>query len=164
MREFTAADVLDVFSTFRRFDLDNDGYVDRFALLALDVVLARRVGGSSLAQCSRDGRVDAKQFFSYYVGVQPEAAHAALDKHAHLFDELHGQPLREWSVEYVRDAMRLFHRAANGDAVIHGKPTDLLPPSRESRSPIPATALRRDGQIGPRDFFAYAPHRAGVAR
>merc|ERR1711862_66279 len=121
----SADDVKATLKIFRDFDKDNSGAIDAAELkalcAALDIeasidtltkdgilIIGTEASMSEADTLTKDGKIDPKEFFAWYVGCSAEEAAAVFKQHESIFAGLSGKALKEWSADEVKATLKVF--------------------------------------------------------
>lgn len=157
IREFSGDEIRDVLAIFKQFDENGDGVIDAAELSKLAAALMIEVEDGEMDNYSKDGKIQPREFFAYYVGCTAEEAESAFLHHSHIFTELRKKGLKEWSAAEVKDVLTIFKQFdKDGDSKIDNDEfkelTAVLGLEEELAD---SDTLVKDGVIDMQEFFAF---------
>jgi len=88
LKEWSEHEVKDVLAIFRQFDADNSGTIDAAELQAMCDVLMIEASVEEADKFQSDGKIDACEFFAFYVGCTREEAEQCFEQHTVVFATL----------------------------------------------------------------------------
>lgn len=157
LHEWSAEEVKATLQVFRDFDKDNSGAIDSKELKELCAVLCIEANFSEADTLTKDGKVDPKEFFAWYVGCNPEEAAAVFSTHGAIFAGLSGKQFKEWSAKEVQATLKVFQdfdRDSSG--AIDAKELKALCEVLCIEAKVAeADTLKKDGKIDPQEFFSW---------
>lgn len=157
LKEWSGDEVKATLKVFRDFDKDKSGFIDAAELKELCAVLCidAKVGEADTLQ--KDGKIDPKEFFAWYVGCNAEEAAVAFAQHGSLFADLRGKALKEWSEDEVKDTLKVFKQfdKDNSGAIDAAELKALCAVLCIEAKVGEADTLKKDGKIDPKEFFVW---------
>jgi len=94
LKEYTEQQVKDVLAVMTQFDANNDGNIDAAELQSLCDVLMIEATVAEADTLTQNGKIDAPEFFAFYVGCTREEAEKVFTDHGMAF-YLHGVVAQE---------------------------------------------------------------------
>merc|ERR1712080_603831 len=84
------------------------GHIDAAELKELCDILCIEEKLDEVDALTKNGKIDPKEFFSWYVGCTAEEAAATFKKYDSIFVALNGKALKEWSEGEVKAPLKVF--------------------------------------------------------
>jgi Ca2+-binding EF-hand superfamily protein len=156
-KEWSADEVKATLKVFKDFDKDNSGFIDASELKSLCDVLGITALVSEADTLTKDGKIDPKEFFVWYVGCTVEDAAAAFAQHNNVFAALTGKALKEWSADEVKATMKVFtdFDKDNSGFIDAAELKSLCDVLGITARVSEADTLTKDGKIDPKEFFVW---------
>lgn len=107
-QQWSEGEVRAVLKVFNDFDKDCSGLIDSSELMNMCAALRITEKIKEVSKLAKDGKLDSKAFFAWYVGCSPKLAGVVLARHGGLFEALVGKPLSAWSDEELRSVLQIF--------------------------------------------------------
>mmetsp|Transcript_45684 Transcript_45684/g.85710 ORF Transcript_45684/g.85710 Transcript_45684/m.85710 type:complete len:358 (+) Transcript_45684:78-1151(+) len=107
-QQWSEGEVRAVLKVFNDFDKDCSGLIDSSELMNMCQALRITEKTQEVAKLAKDGKLNSKEFFAWYVGCSPKLAGVVLARHGGLFESLAGKPLSAWSDKELRSVLQIF--------------------------------------------------------
>jgi len=157
LKEWSGDEVKAILKVFKDFDKNNSGFIEAEELVPLCDVLGIESTIGEADKLVKDGKIDPKEFFIWWVGCSEEEAASAFVRHDAVFATLASKPFKEWSQDDVKAVMKVFqdfdkNKSGNLDAEELRNLTSVLCIEAKVSE---ADTLVKDGLIDPKEFFAW---------
>lgn len=155
--EWSAEEVEDVLKIFDRYDADRNGFIDASELQRLCGDLAIEASMVDADTMVKDGKIDRKEFFVWWLGCSLQEAATVFEKHSTSFAGLKSKAFKSWTEKEIADVMQIFEQYdtdKNGfiDATELEKLCKELAITGEMED---ADTIVKDGKIDKKEFFVW---------